>query len=436
LVLVRSGKIGALLEVVTVELEPPSTPTSLVMRDRHRLPEETPTSIALRIHVAETLKKEAREIAGRWEAQARSVALRDSGVSMTTGQENVAVALVESLATALASDGATSKDMVARGFAFGAEAFESGASLHYTLKGLDLLSAMTLYAVEITVANNVTGDITPADAVQVCRRLQQGSSLLTLAAAKGYTHTVTDQRRHQFRHLRHDLKNPLGTIKSVLALMDDETIPLNERSNPRFRAMAKRSIWSLGELIAERLSDAEAVLLTYPFQRVSLRTVACTVCRDLRAEAVARGTTVLVADTKVCAQIDAVGLELMLHELLLAALQESREGDELSVDFGEPGNTYTTVRLQRTPNHPLISERPALERLGAFAVQIGAKLDVGEQLILTYPVQGVLTGMLTELSSYVPVTAAADAPAQSDSGDPCHDIRGTCQRDHGQSSPF
>jgi hypothetical protein len=126
----------------------------------------------------------------------------------------------------------------------------------------------------------------------------------------------------------------------------------------------------------------------------------------------------------------------MLHDLLLAALQESTEGDELSVDFDEPGNTYMTVRLQRTPNRPLISERPALERLSAFAMQIGAKLDVGEQLILSYPVQGVLTGVLTELSRYVPVTAAADAPPQSDSRDPCHNIRGTSQCDHGQSSPF
>jgi signal transduction histidine kinase len=435
-VLVGPGKIGALLEVVTVESEPPSTPTSLVMRDRHRLPQETLPFLSLRIRVAETLKGEARGIARRWEAQARSVALRDSGASMMTGHENMTVALVESLATALASDGATSKDIVVRGFAFGAEAFESGASLHHTLKGLDLLTAMILYALEITVASNGIGDFMPADAVRICRRVQQGSSLLILAAAKGYTHAVADERRHQFRHLRHDLKNPLGTIKSVLALMDDETIPLDERSNPRFRAMAKRSVWSLGELIAERLSDAEAVLLTHPFQMVSLRTVACTVRRDLRAEAVAHGTTVLVADTKVRAQIDAVGLELMLHELLLAALQESRQGDELSIDFGELGNACATVRIQRTPNHPLISERPALERLGAFAVQMGAKLNVGEQLILSYPVQGAPVGAPTELSSYVPVTATADVPPQSGSGDPRHDIRGTRQRDHGQSSPF
>jgi signal transduction histidine kinase len=407
-----------------------------MMRDRHGLPQETVTSPSLRIHVAKTLKGEAYGIAKRWEAQARSVALRDSGASMTTGHESIIVALVESLATVLTSDGATSKDMVVRGFTFGVQAFESGASLHHTLKGLDLLGAMTLYAVEMMVANYVTGNITPADAVRICRRLQQGSSLLTLAAAKGYTHAVSNERRHQFRQLRHDLKNPLGTIKSIIALMDDETIPIDERSNPRFRAMAKRSVWSLGELIAERLSDAEAVLLTHPFQTISLRTVACTVRRNLRAEAVARGTTVLVAETKVRAQIDAVGLELMLHELLLAALQESREGDELSVDFGEPRNTCATVRLQCTPNHPLISERPALERLGAFAVQIGAKLDVGEQLILSYPVQGALTGASTEVGSSVPVTAAADVPPLSGSGDPRHDIRGACQRDHGQSNPF
>lgn len=426
-VYVAFGKIGALVDVVTVESESASSPERWPMREGR--PQETRVAMALRIRVAERLKGAAREIAERWETQARSVALRDLGESSPTGQESVAVALVDSLATALASDGATSEDMVARGLALGAEACESGASLHHTLKGLDLLSAMTLYAVEAAVAEEAVGEPVLADAVRLCRRLQQGTSLLALATAKGYTRAADDEMRDRFRRLRHDLKNPLGTIRSVLALMDDETIPLEERSNPRFRAMAKRNARSLGELIAERLSDAEAVLRTHPVQMVSLRTVTCAVRRDLRTMAMACGATVLVSGTKVRVQVDAIGLELLLHELLYAALQESGDGDELSVDFGETENDRVTVRLGRRPNRPPITERAVLERLGTLAIEMGAKLDASEQLVLSYPVQHPLA----DLSRYLPVIAAVDVSPQSGSGDPRHDVRSTRQREHGQS---
>ena len=239
-------------ELVTADFEatPPSLPALLPSERPGR---ESPAFAAVRGRVATALLAEASRIATRWEAQSRTVALREPTEKRHGAQTTTATALVASLATALASDGATSDDLVALGLAVGADAFALGGSMHHALKGLDLLLAMTLYAMETAVTGEF--EASAADGVKLSRRLQQSSSLLTLAASKGYTQAMTDAMRDRFRHLRHDLRNPLGTIKSVLSMMDDETMPAEARTDPRFRAMAKRNARSLGDLIADRLSE-------------------------------------------------------------------------------------------------------------------------------------------------------------------------------------
>lgn len=345
---------------------------------------ESPSFQKLRCSVSAMLQEQSADIAARWERQARSVALRDREEGEAGGPVSAAVALVQSFAAALGSDGLTTEDGVALGLAFGVEAFEAGASLHHTLKGLDLLSAMTMYVVEVAVAGE-GGDV--ADGVRLCRRLQQATSLVSLAATKGYTQAVSDGLRDRFRHLRHDLRNPLGTIKSVLALMDDETVPADARAHPRFRAMAERNARSLDELIVDRLSDTAAMLPAMSHQRVSLRVIACGVRRDLRAEAEARDTSVVVANARVRVCVDAVSLELLLHTLLLAALQESVEGDEVSIDFGEPSQDRATLVLSRLSGRPCVADQAAVDRLAALASRMRARLTVGETTVLSVPIR-------------------------------------------------
>jgi hypothetical protein len=425
-------------ERVTVESETPLIPSTASPGEAREQPSsETPAFTLLRLQAAEALRTKAHEIAERWETRARTVALRDATEPVASGHITAAVALIESLSSALASEGAISEDMVARGLSFGAGAFEGGGSLHHTLKALNLLTAMMMYAVETIVGEPQEGSLTPADGVRLSRRFQQGSSLLTLSVAKGFTDASEEGMRERFRHLRHDLRNPLGTIRSVLALMDDETISPEERSNPRFHAMAKRNARSLGDLIGERLSDAEAVPRAHIFQSVSLRTLACAVRRELRAEATARNTTVLIAGSKTRLQVDATGLELMLHELLLVALHESVAGDELNITFSENAGDRATIRLQRVPPRPAISDSAGLERLDMLARQMGAKLEADGHLILSFLVYGAESiAPPVEVSTPVPVSASADVPARSADGDARHDGRGPRQREHGQSGSF
>lgn len=412
----------------------PNLPLDLPQHAMREQSSESKTLEALRLSAAAVLNEQARDIAERWEARARSVALRSADDSIGAESPSRAVALIESLSAVLASGGAVANDMVSTGIAYGTESFQCGMSLHHVLKGLDLLNAMALYAVETAVADQLASEPSAADGIRLCRWFQQGSSLLTLVVVKGYTEAANSELRDRFRHLRHDLRNPLGTIKSVLALMDDESIPADERSNPRFRAMAKRNVRSLGDLIGERLSDSEAGSPAFALQPVSLRTIACTVRRDLRAEATARNTVVLIAGTKVRVQIDAAGLELVLRELLVASLQESVEGDELNVSFGEPENGRATVSVCRTPERPAVSERGAIERLGTLAAQMGARLEAGTHLVLSFPTQrqDPLVQPIEE-SSRVPVEADANRPSRSVVGDARHDLRSTRERENGQA---
>lgn len=388
----------------------------------------TPAFTVLRTRVATMLRAQALRIADRWETQSRTVALRQPRTDDQHSQASPAVALVRSFAAALAADGAPSEDLVALGVAFGLEAFETGASLHHALKGLDLLLAMVLYAVETDVGEEGEGGV--ADGIRLSRRLQQTASLLTLAAAKGYTEAMSDSMRDRFRHLRHDLRNPLGTIKSVLAMMDDETMPAEERTHPRFRAMAKRNARTLGDLIAERLSDTEALVPALMQQSVSLRAIACGVRRDLRAHAEARAVTVVVGNTRTHVLVDAVGLELLFHELLLAALQEAVAGEELHVEFGEIRDGRATMSLRAVPARHPVSDAGALERLGALARQLHGALDVDAQTIdLRVPVR------LVEGEQPSPLAdrrgAAGPTSGQGKTG---HDVRGAGEREHGQSS--
>jgi signal transduction histidine kinase len=398
-----------------------------------------PAFAELRARMAALLRTQAPDIAVRWEEQSRTVALREPRAGSSPGDASVMTALVSSLADTLAADGAASDDLVALGLAFGADAFDRGDSVHHLLKGLDLMAAMILFAVETALAD-VT-DSTAAAGVRLSRRLQQAVSLLALAAMQGHTQAMGDAMRDRFRHLRHDLRNPLGTIKSVLAMMDDETMPAEARTHPRFRAMAKRNARSLGELIADRLSDAQAALPSIGQQPVSLRTIACGVRRDLRAETEARSATVVVGSMRTLVVLDAAALELILHEVLLAALQESTPGDELHVQFGEVHDEQASVTLHCLPPRQLVSDLAARQRLVALAARMRGVLDEGEQqLTVRLPGRSADVVRLSEATPAAASSLSADVAALVDrpstGREPSHDVRSPREREHGQSGSF
>jgi signal transduction histidine kinase len=405
------------------------------MHSTQRVASESPALTAARARVAIALRTEAVHLAERWEQQSRTVALwepAEEGEPGSASRSAVAI-LVCSLADHLADETAPD-DLIALGLALGAEAFASNRSLHHVLKGFDLLTAMTLYVAETALADE--RDASAADGIRVSRRLQEAFSMLTLAATRGYTQGMSATMRDRFRHLRHDLRNPLGTIKSVLAMMDDETMPVDARAHPRFRAMAKRNARSLGDLISDRLSDASAGVPSLMQQEASLRTIACSVRRDLRSRAQARGVTVTVRLAPARMLVDAVALELLLHDLLLAALQEAREGDEIGIEFTDRRADRADVSLVGIPPRSVIADPGALERLAALAGQMNAELRTTELAVtLAIAVQRLdVGGRGAERAAGMgrADTGPVTGPSSGD-GEPGHDVRRAREREHGES---
>jgi signal transduction histidine kinase len=239
---------------------------------------------------------------------------------------------------------------------------------------------------------------------------------------------MSDSLRNRFRHLRHDLRNPLGTIKSALALMDDESLPVDARQSPRFRAMATRNAGALDAMIVSHLSDAAAALPALIYQRVSLRLVACAVRRDLRAEAEARGVTVVVGNAQAPVCLDAVGLELTLHELLRAALREAALGEELRVEFGAPSEGRISVCLTAEPPREPVFDEDTWLQIRELAARMGGTLTTGPRLVLSVPIEDSPT------AARAPQGLADVAPQRDplDGGEPGDDLRGAREREHGQ----
>ena len=98
---------------------------------------------------------------------------------------------------------------------------------HALLTELELLTAILLYAAERHTdaldTPRAVATTPPTETFAAIRRMHEAASLLTLAATRGHAHHQEETLRSHLRSLRHDLRNPIGTIQSAAALMQDET---------------------------------------------------------------------------------------------------------------------------------------------------------------------------------------------------------------------
>jgi len=260
------GKLGALHDAVTMEREV-SLPFAPPSPAPARRPIEHAGSGALRLEVASVLEQRADDIAARWWGEARALLpaatiSTDEGAltSPDAAPTEQAAALVRCLAAALvARDGATD-EAVARGAALGTAAFAAAVVLPRLLRALDQLVARCFDVIDDAVSSE-GARVEPPALMQVCRALLEGAEAVRVAATRGFIEAADRALHERFRRLRHDLRNPIATIRSALSLMADETVPEEARRSPRFPTMIERNTAALDQLIVSRLSDSEAHLV-------------------------------------------------------------------------------------------------------------------------------------------------------------------------------
>lgn len=359
----------------------PSTP------DIGARPAEPPEFAVARRQTAALLERQADDIAVRWEAQVRALLPEATDDGTTSSRVERAAAVVRSLATSLEADGARSDDAVALGLAAGTAAFGAGAMLHQLLRALDVLVAMCLFVVEEAATRGEIRASGAGDGIRLSRLLQRAAGTVILAAARGYAQASAGAMQERFRRLRHDLRNPLSTIRSALELMADESVPEEARRSPRFRAMIERNAATLDRMIVTRLGDAEARFGAGAYQRIAPRTVACAVRRDLRADADAHNVSVAVVNGGEPLRVDAAGLELLLHNVLLAVLHEAKPGDTVTLEFLDTDESRATLALGTSTGGAAITNERAREGLVSLATALGAWFDITpDRVTFAFPV--------------------------------------------------
>jgi signal transduction histidine kinase len=296
-------------------------------------------------HIADRLTRDAADLGTRWQMQVRSYAPR------TPSQQALADApdaerVVRAVAAALRGDADAHDGVVHAGWGLGATSHVVGMSLHYMLKEVDLLASILLYACERALADEPEPG-SAAAGVALARRLHKVLSLLTLAAAKGFTHAYVTDLQSAYRTLRHELRNPIGTIKGAVSPMEDESVAPEMRNDPRFRAMVSRNATSLESVIGEQLSDAAPLVPAFARQEVSLREVALAVRRDLREVAGECGCQIVVDSMLPTVLTDATAFELALKSVVTTVLRISPPGSAVTVGFGELRERSAVVTVRR-----------------------------------------------------------------------------------------
>lgn len=347
----------------------------------------------LTTHVASRLQAEAAALASRWRVQGRSVAPGSPTLEPDAERPTQVVRAVDALARALVADPCWQDDIIRAGWALGAEEHRLGASLHALLKQIDLLEAMALYAIEVSLTGSdadvpstgvtelppgtnlqaaLAGEgATAADGIALARRLQRARALLSVAAVKGFTEEYLSELRSRYRSLRHDLRNPLGTIRTAVSLMEDETIPADMRANPRFRQMVKRNASSIDLMIGRRLGDESTHEEALSWHEVSLAAITRTIRRDLREDANIAEVDIVADENLPSPRLDAVAAELLLRTVIAAVLREA-----------EPQSQILVALVKHTPQSVVISVRhdaraprqTSCERGLLLAAELGERL--------------------------------------------------------------
>ncbi len=211
----------------------------------------------------ETLARRDVELAQTWAERAELGAV-DASEPSDNNRSPVysAKGVVRAVLTAARDGGQPSDVMSSTGRAVGLEAHRRGVSLQQMLEEVDVLQEVLLRAAERT-AVATSSDRIEREALAVARWISSAVSAIRLAAVEEYAHAMAGELRERYRVIRHDLRNPLGTIRSAVALLADESIPPEMRETAQIRAMVVRNARSLDLMIGQVLGDDAARLSAF-----------------------------------------------------------------------------------------------------------------------------------------------------------------------------
>lgn len=361
--------------------------------------------------VAAALDARAPQLAAHWQARAVAATPRQDAPAGAAVSALAPDAVVRALAAGLSKDAWPAGEVMRLGWSAGAAAHGAALAVSHVQRDADLLLAVALAEAERVLADAPAELSASAPAaLALARRLQRLVATYGQASVAGFLHAQRDTLRTRWRTLRHDLRNPVGTIQSALALMDDEALPLESRQHPRMRAMVARNAGTLAQLITDGLDDRAATSVLAAQQAVSLRALADAARREVRDAARDAGCEVDVARVPdgPPTTVEAATVELALTVLLLAGLAQARRGEVLRVDRPASGGA-PVLRIARVAAD---APEPGAEPLAASAD--GPRWDAAGVTLAAALLAAVGGRLSTAATATAGVSRAADAAALDD----------------------
>jgi signal transduction histidine kinase len=281
-----------------------------------------------------TLVESAAPLAAHWRA------LR--GAAIPSAEAASEADVVRSLLASVFGDG-TEAGLIAAGLEHGRAVHADGLPLYRLIGSIDGLEGLMLTDLR---EGDETESANRTEWMVTVERVHAACSLLTQAALQGFTRSMMTDLHKQYRDIRHDMKNPLGTIKNALSLMADA--PAKEPNEAvQFRSMASRNTKALETLIRQRLADGAMEPRALVGSKVRLRELADEVRHSVAAAARAASVTIALADelSPECeAQVDGLAVRLLVRSVIATAIR--CVGPRAEVTLGFAGNSGSTIRLR------------------------------------------------------------------------------------------
>ena len=334
--------------------------------------------------ISRVLHRDAETIAGRWRtrvAAAPGAAARET-VDDGSVLEASGASFIQGLSDAVVGHAHGVAKLTQAGWHFGASRHRDGAELFQVLWELELLEAVVLHAAE-RCAEHGGETASASDGLRVARSIQRANALLARAAAKGHTHAwMLAQRRH-FSALRHDIRNPLGTMRNAIAFLEDDSIPPHLRDLQRYRRMIVRNAAHADALVTQHLGDVAVFEHAVGTQAVSIHEVALAVRRGLREEAREAGVEILVADELPVVRIDATTVELALLATVAGALESGTRQVRIEPDAVRERSVRIRIGADEA------RETRGLSLAQELARWVGGELSVENDIVLELPMSPI-----------------------------------------------
>lgn len=238
------------------------------------------------------------------------------------------------------------------GWAIGARAFSETAAPRGLMARLGALEDRAL---ELALERTGEGDaVARSAALDAVRRIRAAAALLHDAAAQAFSRAALQALEADARAVRHELKNPIGTIRNALCLLrESPDAPLlaegPSASPDRLHAIALRGTGALEVLVRDRLTAATSVDLFLgrgsPLAELVARAV-----RGLGDRAAASGVVLVVGESghEGTVRTRALGLDLVIRSALVAAVRSAALDTRVIVDLaGRDERCWIRVRPER-----------------------------------------------------------------------------------------